>query len=192
MLCQKNFLSTKLFKNVLLAKYLIYVTVALTCYNLQSQYRSSHSQKKFSIKLIKTHRKTPALESFLKMVSCRNSCSFIKKRLQHSYFPVILAKFLRTPFLQNTSGWLRLLIRFLKYLTEGKCKAKSPYLAFLSKPILKPSFSYIVFPKKYSSEPKLPIFDSTVKRHFFGWGSFCDNRYFHIKAFILDNLILLI
>ena len=191
-LCQKNLLSTKLFDNVLLAKYLIYVTATLICYNLQSEYRSSHSQKKFSIKFIKTHRKTPALESLFNMVWGRNSCNFIKKRLQHSYFPVIFAKFLRIPFLQNTSGWLLLLMRLLKYLTEGKCKAKSPCLAFLSKPILKPTFSYIVFPKKYSSEPELPIFDSTVKRQFFGWGSFFDNRYFHIKPIILENLILLI
>ena len=32
------------------------------------------------------------------------ACNFIKKRLQHRCFPVKLAKFLRTPFLKNTSG----------------------------------------------------------------------------------------
>ena len=31
-----------------------------------------------------------------------------KKRLWHKYFPVNFAKFLRTPLLQNTSGWLLL------------------------------------------------------------------------------------
>ena len=31
-----------------------------------------------------------------------------KKRLWHKRFPVNFAKFLRTPFLQNTSGWLLL------------------------------------------------------------------------------------
>ena len=30
-------------------------------------------------------------------------CNFIKKRFQHRCFPVKFAKFLRTPFLQNTS-----------------------------------------------------------------------------------------
>ena len=35
--------------------------------------------------------------------------SILKKRLQHRSFPVNIAKFLRTPFLQNTSGWLFLL-----------------------------------------------------------------------------------
>ena len=32
------------------------------------------------------------------------ACNHIKKRLQHSCFPVKFAEFLRTPFLQNTSG----------------------------------------------------------------------------------------
>ena len=30
-------------------------------------------------------------------------CNFIKKRLQHRCFPMKFTKFLRTPFLQNTS-----------------------------------------------------------------------------------------
>ena len=33
------------------------------------------------------------------------ACNFIKKRLQHSCFPVNIAKFLRVPFLQNTSTY---------------------------------------------------------------------------------------
>ena len=32
------------------------------------------------------------------------ACNFIKKRLWHRCFPVNFVKFLRTPFLQNTSG----------------------------------------------------------------------------------------
>ena len=36
------------------------------------------------------------------------SATFLKKRLWHRCFPVSFAKFLRTPFLQNTSGWLLL------------------------------------------------------------------------------------
>ena len=36
------------------------------------------------------------------------ACNFIKKWLWHCCFPVNFAKFLRTPFLQNTSGWLLL------------------------------------------------------------------------------------
>ena len=34
------------------------------------------------------------------------SCNFNTKRLWHRYFPVNFAKFLLTPFLQNTNGWL--------------------------------------------------------------------------------------
>ena len=36
------------------------------------------------------------------------ACNFIKMRLWHWCFHVNFAKFLRTPFLQNTSGWLHL------------------------------------------------------------------------------------
>ena len=47
--------------------------------------RSSHSQMFFKIGVLK-------------------ACHFIKKRLQHSCFPVTLAKFLKHPFLQKISG----------------------------------------------------------------------------------------
>ena len=36
------------------------------------------------------------------------SATLLKKRLWHKCFPVNFVKFLRTPFLQNTSGWLLL------------------------------------------------------------------------------------
>ena len=39
-------------------------------------------------------------------VFCKNgeACNFIKKRLWHRFFPVNFEKFLKTPFLQKTSG----------------------------------------------------------------------------------------
>ena len=37
-----------------------------------------------------------------------SACNFIKKRLWHRCFPIKFAKFLRKPFLQNTSGRLLL------------------------------------------------------------------------------------
>ena len=33
-------------------------------------------------------------------------CNFIKKRLQHRYFPLKIAKFLRTPFFREHFRWL--------------------------------------------------------------------------------------
>ena len=45
--------------------------------------------------------KTPALESLLNKVTGPQACNFTKKRLQHSCFPVNLAKFLRTPILKS-------------------------------------------------------------------------------------------
>ena len=45
-----------------------------------------------------------ALESFLKKLAWWRPATSLKKRLQQGCFPVKFAKFLRTPFLQNTSG----------------------------------------------------------------------------------------
>ena len=44
------------------------------------------------------------LESLFNKVAGPQASIFIKKRLQHRCFSVKLAKFLRTPFLKNTSG----------------------------------------------------------------------------------------
>ena len=43
------------------------------------------------------------LESLFNKYAGLKACNFIKKRLQHKFFPVKFAKFLRTPPLQNTS-----------------------------------------------------------------------------------------
>ena len=40
------------------------------------------------------HRKAPALESLFNKVVDLKNCNFIKKRLQHSCFPVNITKFL--------------------------------------------------------------------------------------------------
>ena len=49
----------------------------------------------------KFHRKTSVLKSLFNKIPCLQACNFIKKRLQHSCFPVKFAKFLRTPILKN-------------------------------------------------------------------------------------------
>ena len=56
----------------------------------------------------------------------------VKKRLWHKKFPVNLGKFLRTPFLQNASGLLLLLLTFqkqpLKVFYEKRCSMKKDVL----------------------------------------------------------------
>ena len=47
--------------------------------------------------------KIHALEYLFKKASDPHACKFMKKRLQHRYFPVKLARFSRALFLQNTS-----------------------------------------------------------------------------------------
>ena len=54
--------------------------------------------------------KTPFLESLSDKAAGFNAWNFNKKIPQHRYFPVNFAKFFKNPYLQNTSGWLLLLI----------------------------------------------------------------------------------
>ena len=65
--------------------------------------------------------------------SQKNTCprlSFLKKRPWHRCFPVNFAKFLRTPFLQNTSGRLRLFNEhFCSKRQQQKVKDHSLFLS---------------------------------------------------------------
>ena len=54
--------------------------------------------------------KKPLLESLFNNVADLKVWDFIKKRLWHRHFPVNFPQFFNTPNLQNTSGWLLLLI----------------------------------------------------------------------------------
>ena len=70
----------------------------------RSSHRSSYhrcSIKKLFIKDLQYLRKTPVLESLFHKFTGLKTCNFIKKRLQHRCSPVNIAKFLRTPFLNN-------------------------------------------------------------------------------------------
>ena len=52
---------------------------------------------------------------FFNKVAGLRRATLLKKRLWHGCFPVNFAKFLRTPFLQNTSG--RLLLYYIRIYT---------------------------------------------------------------------------
>ena len=52
------------------------------------------------------HKKTLVLESLFNEVAGLNACNFIKKRLQHKFFPVNIAKFFRTAILVEHLCWL--------------------------------------------------------------------------------------
>ena len=47
---------------------------------------------------------------FLNKVTGLRAATLLKKKLWHKCFPVNFAKFLRTPYLQNTSEWLLLIL----------------------------------------------------------------------------------
>ena len=64
-------------------------------------------QKSVLKKFYKFNRKTSVLGNTRKTPGLRNA-TLLKRRLQHRCFPVKFKKFLRTPFLKNTSGQLLL------------------------------------------------------------------------------------
>ena len=55
---------------------------------------------------VKLTGKHPCQNLFLNKVAGVRAATLLKKRLWHKCFPVNFAKFLKTPFLKNTSGWL--------------------------------------------------------------------------------------
>ena len=61
--------------------------------------------------------KTPLLESVFNKVASLQADCFIKKRLQHRYFLVDFAKFLKTPFFTKHLQWL--LLKNIVQWTEG-------------------------------------------------------------------------
>ena len=80
-------------------------------------YRSSHrrwsAEKGVLTNLAKFTAKHLCQSLFFNKVAGLEAYNFIKKRHWHRCFPVNFAKFLRTPFLQNTSGRLILNVTFL-------------------------------------------------------------------------------
>ena len=76
--------------------------------NKQKQPPEVFCKKSCSQKFRKIHRKNLCQSLFFNKVTGLRPVTLLKKRLLHSYFPVNVAKFLRTPFLQNTSRRLLL------------------------------------------------------------------------------------
>ena len=89
--------------------------------------RSSHqrcSMKKGDLKnFAKFTGKQLCQRFFFNKVAGLRSATLLKKRLWHRCFPVNFAKFLRTAFLQNTSGRLLLLKPFIVNIRRWR-----PYL----------------------------------------------------------------
>ena len=69
-------------------------------------------QNKKPLRIRKVHMKTTVSASLFNKCVDLKACNFIKKRIQHRYFPVIFAKFLRTTFLIEHIQWLLLEISY--------------------------------------------------------------------------------
>ena len=93
--------------------------------------------------------KTYARVSFLIKLQT-STCNFIKKETQaHVFFPVNFTKFLRTHFLQNTSGWLFLKTRSKIKLKRTKNMAMDVWVVrTLNQQFVRGSYTEIKFSKK--------------------------------------------
>ena len=95
------------------------IVVGLSMVEGQKQPPEVFCKKRCSLKFRKFHRKT--LKFLFSKVAGLRPATLIKKRLQHSCFPMEFAKFLRTPILKNISGRLLLkgLFSLLFYCENG-------------------------------------------------------------------------
>ena len=108
------------------------------------------SLRKVLLEIREIHRKARVPGSFF-------AATLLKRRLWHRCFPVNFAKFLRTPFLQNTFGWL-LLWELSKY-NETICRllALTSYKFFLknrSLELVREEFRYLDNEKSFWDETK--------------------------------------
>ena len=79
------------------------------------------SVKNVFLKISQYSKKNTCVGVFFNKVAGLKTCNFIKKRLQHSCFPVIIAKFLRTSISKNNSERLLLFMqRLLLAILENK------------------------------------------------------------------------
>ena len=110
------------------------VLLKLLC--IISKYKMSTSQRPTKLSLFRRNHRTCSIKKmFLKMSQssqekhlCQNlflvklkAFNFIKKKLQHNYFPVNFAKFLRTTFLHNTLGDCSCLLELQSFIGKIKC-----------------------------------------------------------------------
>ena len=88
---------------------------------LQESHRRCSIRKRVLRNFAKFTGKHLCQSFFFNKVAGLRPATLLKKRLWHRYFPVNFAKFLRTPFLQNTSGRLLLLLVSRSLRMTGRC-----------------------------------------------------------------------
>ena len=103
-------------------------------WNKVEQYRSSSLQMFFKVGVLENFTNFPGKHlCWSPFLIKLQVCNFIKKSLQHRYFPVKFVKFLRTPFLQNTSRgclWQEHAIGYGKSIEPWKLLKKNLFNSF--------------------------------------------------------------
>ena len=73
------------------------------------------------------------LQSLYDKIAVRKVCNFVKKRLQHRCFSKNIAKFLRTPFLQNTSdGCFCYFKKFVNFLGKHQWRKLNKFIFLIN------------------------------------------------------------
>ena len=93
--------------------------------SFRSRHRRCSLRKGVLRNFTKFTRKHLCQSLFLNKVAGLRPAVLFQKRLWHRCFPVSFVKFLRTPFLQNSSGRLFLKLKFGKFLENSRSSFKS-------------------------------------------------------------------
>ena len=104
-----------------------------------------------------SQQNTFARVSFL--IKLQQASNFIEKRLWHRCFPVNFMKFLRTPFLQNTSGRLLLFVQNVYYL-------KNIWSANIIKPNVDWRYSFYILLDRTQNTSSMSILTPRRKHSF--------------------------
>ena len=110
---------------------IIYVTFANFTYLSSEAVVRMCSAKKMLFKYFAKSTKEHLCQSLFFNIKLLRPATLLKKRLWHRYFPVNLAKFLRAPFLQNTSVRLLLVIILANVFVSRLLLKQSRYLDIL-------------------------------------------------------------
>ena len=88
-------------------------------------------------------QESTCVEVFFNKIAGSQNCNFIKRRLQHRYFPVKFAKFLRTPSFTEHLQWLLLTVSGFQPATLLKRRLRQRFFSVNFAKFLRTPFDII-------------------------------------------------
>ena len=129
----------------LLLQYVLWIYFNMKLFFMEAATRGALWKKSALVNFTKFTGKHLCQSLFFKKLAGLRAATSLKKKLRHKCFPVNLAKFLRTPYLQNTSARLLLILfaAFFLYFTSKIFVSKN--IRFVRKKSTSEKAALIVF-----------------------------------------------